>query len=61
MSPTLFNIMIDAVIRDYKTRARIENKTRVQFYADDGFIGSLDYAVAHYTLNVLSQSFGTHH
>jgi uncharacterized protein (DUF433 family) len=57
MSPTLFNIMIDAVIRDYEARARIDNKTTIQFYADDGFIGSPDYVVAQYTLNVLGQSF----
>jgi Reverse transcriptase (RNA-dependent DNA polymerase) len=57
MSPKLFNIMIDAVIRDYEERARIDNKTLIQFYADNGFIGSPDYVVAQYTLNVLGQSF----
>jgi retron-type reverse transcriptase len=57
MSPTLFNIMIDAVIRNYEARARINDKTTIQFYADNGFIGSVDYTVAQYTLNVLGQSF----
>jgi Reverse transcriptase (RNA-dependent DNA polymerase) len=58
MSPTLFNILIDAVIRDYEERARIDDKTTIQFYADSGFIGLVDYTVAQYTLNVLGQSFG---
>jgi Reverse transcriptase (RNA-dependent DNA polymerase) len=56
-SLTFFNKMIDAVIRDYKARARIEDKTKIQLYADDGFIGSVDYTIAQYTLNVLGQSF----
>jgi hypothetical protein len=42
MSPTLFNIMIDAVMRDFKARARINSKTMIQFYADDGFISAVD-------------------
>jgi Reverse transcriptase (RNA-dependent DNA polymerase) len=53
----MFNIMIEAVIREYEARARIDDKTTIQFYADDGFIGLVDYTVAQYTLNVLGQSF----
>jgi retron-type reverse transcriptase len=52
MSPTLFTIMIDSVILHYEETARLEDKTSVQFYADNGFISAVNETVAQHTLNI---------
>jgi Reverse transcriptase (RNA-dependent DNA polymerase) len=49
--------MIDSVIQHYEETARLEDKTIIQFYADDGFISAVDETVAQYTLNILQQDF----
>jgi hypothetical protein len=39
--------MVDAVPRrDFDKRARIDNTTAIQFYADASFIGLVDYTIA---------------
>jgi retron-type reverse transcriptase len=57
MSPTLFNIMVDAVVREYENQAQIDDKTILQFYADDAVIAAVDHTVAQYTLDVLTTNF----
>jgi hypothetical protein len=57
MSPTLFNIMVDAVVREYENQARIDDKTILQFYADDAVIAAVDNTIAQYTLDVLTTNF----
>jgi Reverse transcriptase (RNA-dependent DNA polymerase) len=57
MSPTLFNIVVDAVVCGYENQARIDNKTILKFYADDAVIAAVDHTVAQYTSDVLSTNF----
>jgi ketosteroid isomerase-like protein len=39
--------MLDAVVRGYENQARIDDKTILQFYADDAVIVAVDHTVAH--------------
>jgi Reverse transcriptase (RNA-dependent DNA polymerase) len=57
ISPTLFNIMLDAVLRDSDNNAQMDNITKVQFYADKGFIASPDHTITQHTLDALLHSF----
>jgi retron-type reverse transcriptase len=59
ISPTLFNIMLDAVIREYNNTARIDNTAIIQFYADNGFIASPDHRFIQHTLNALLHNFSS--
>jgi Reverse transcriptase (RNA-dependent DNA polymerase) len=43
MSPTLFNIKVDAVIQQYTHQARLDNKTILQFYANNALIAAVDH------------------
>ena len=44
ISPTIFNIVIDAIVRDCYDKINLmkDENTTIQFYADDGFIGGKD-------------------
>jgi Reverse transcriptase (RNA-dependent DNA polymerase) len=57
ISPTLFHIMLDAVLKNYEINARMDNITKVQFYADDGLIASPDHTITQHTLDALLHSF----
>jgi Reverse transcriptase (RNA-dependent DNA polymerase) len=41
VSPTIFNIIIDTVIRATEEEVKSKGKATIVFYPDDGFIGSL--------------------
>jgi retron-type reverse transcriptase len=59
ISLTLFNIMLDAVLREYDNTARMDNTTMIQFYADDGFIAFPDHTITQHTLISLLHNFST--
>ena len=56
ISPTIFNIVVDAIIRDCE-QMMINQDVFIQFYADDGFIGGLDNDKVQVMLNIMEENF----
>ena len=61
MSPTVFNIVADVVVRYWKhTHRPVEFEELALFYADDGMITGTDRArVQARSLDAITSSFGT--
>jgi Reverse transcriptase (RNA-dependent DNA polymerase) len=59
ISPTIFNIIIDTVIRasEENMKAKSEEKKTIIFYADDGFIGGYNPIVVQQTLDKFVTKF----
>jgi hypothetical protein len=57
VSPTIFKIIIDAVIRATKEEMKNEDKTTIIFYADDGFIGGFNHTSVQNTLDSFVRNF----
>jgi hypothetical protein len=57
VSPTIFKIIIDAVIRATKEEMKNEDKTTIIFYADDRFIGSFNHTSVKNTLDSFVSNF----
>jgi Reverse transcriptase (RNA-dependent DNA polymerase) len=61
VSPTIFNIVIDAIVRDCfaKLEEAGDDTTLVQFYADDGLICGEDYDMVQKLMSLITQNFLT--
>ena len=60
MSPTVFNIVVDAVVRHWRhTHSPVEFEELALFYADDGMITGTDRARVQASLDAITSSFGT--
>ena len=59
VSPTIFNIVIDAIVRDCfaKLEEAGDDITLIQFYADDGLICGEDYDMVQRMMSLITQSF----
>ena len=59
MSPTIFNIIIDSIVRDciQKMKDKGDETTNIQFYADDGIIAGDNYEQVQYILNIIKENF----
>jgi hypothetical protein len=57
ISPTIFNIVIDAIIRDCEEKMKDKGILTIQFYADDGFIGGKDHKVVQSALTLFEENF----
>jgi Reverse transcriptase (RNA-dependent DNA polymerase) len=57
ISPTIFNIVIDAVIRATETEMRNNKKTTIIFHADDRLTGGYNYKAVQQTLDAFVQNF----
>lgn len=55
--PTIFNTIIDAVIRANEEEMKNETKTTIIFNTDDGFIGEFDHKMAQNTLDSYTKIF----
>jgi Reverse transcriptase (RNA-dependent DNA polymerase) len=51
VSPTIFNIVMDAVIRASEEEMKEKEKTTIIFYADDGLIGGYNHTIVQETLD----------
>ena len=60
MSPTVFNIVVDAVVRHWKhVHSPVEFEEIALFYADDGMITGVDQARVQASLDHITSSFAT--
>ena len=60
MSPTVFNIVVDAVVRHWKhVRSPVELEELALFYAYDGMITGTDQARVQVSLDTITSSFAT--
>ena len=60
MSPTVFNIVVDAVVRHWKhLHNPVEFEELALFYADDGMITGTDQARVQASLDAITSSFAT--
>jgi Reverse transcriptase (RNA-dependent DNA polymerase) len=57
VSLTIFNIVIDSVIRASKKEVKDEDNTTIIFYADNGFIGGYNHIAVQSTLNAFVRNF----
>ena len=59
ISPTIFNIVVDAVIRATYEKLRVLNKddANLQFYADDGVICGEHYERVQHIMDIITQQF----
>ena len=58
ISPTIFNIVIDSIVRDcmHKLEEINDKDTTIQFYADDGLIGGKNYETVQFMMDVITKS-----
>jgi hypothetical protein len=58
VSPTIFNIIMDAIIRncEQKLKEISDEDIMLQFYADDGLIGGENGLVIQQTINIMEKS-----
>ena len=59
VSPTIFNIIIDAVVRHtlHQIMENNDNQTAIQFYEDDGVLAGEDYEQIQQMLELLKENF----
>jgi Reverse transcriptase (RNA-dependent DNA polymerase) len=57
ISPTIFNIVVDAVIRECEGQLPSQDHTILQFYADDGLIAAHDPIYAQSVLDLFVHNF----
>jgi Reverse transcriptase (RNA-dependent DNA polymerase) len=55
--PTIFNIIINAIIRATAEELKNEEKTTIKFYADDGFLVEENYKLVQQTLDTFINNF----
>jgi len=60
ISPLIFNIMVDAVVRHWRfLQQQQNNKESVVFYADDGLLTGTDADLVQDSINILTRSFAS--